>query len=224
MTRSSAVKVLPFSQSQPASKSGDRCTVCMQGSICEARSPYEAAVRSARRAVFMLSLLSAAPAVLVVLAGYSVSWGSHPTDEELTARFLSHPLEFETLRQMLDSDRGRLPPGAGPFDLAALVAPGTSAARIGNYETVLARIGARNFRYFPQSGNVVLPVSESGGSLAKSTKSYLYSSRDDPQPFLYHRSYGWRGPGAYWVSGDYRIKGQWFIRHDGTVVVAFAPY
>jgi hypothetical protein len=224
MTRSSAVNVLPFSQNQPASKPGDQCTVCMQGSICEARSPDEAAVRSARRAVLLLSLLFAAPAILVVLAGYSVSRGSHPTDEELTARFLSQPLEFEALRQMLDSDRGRLPLGAGPFDLTDLVAAGASTARMGHYEAVLARIGARNFRYSPQSGNLVLPIRTSADSFANSTKSYLYLSRDDPQPLLYRRSYGWRGPGAYWVSGDYRIKGRWFIRHDGTVVVAFAPY
>jgi hypothetical protein len=198
--------------------------VSMRGSICESCGPEEAAVRSARRAVFMLCLLLAAPAVLVVLAGYSICRGSHPTDEELTARFLSHPLDFETLRQMLDSDRGRLPHGAGPFDLTDLVAAGASTARIGHYEAVLARIGARNFRYSPLSGNVVLPISTSGDNFANSTKSYLYSSRDEPQPLLYHRSYGWRGPGAYWVTGDHRIEGRWFIRHDGTVVVAFAPY
>jgi hypothetical protein len=172
----------------------------------------------------MLSLLVAAPAILVVLAGYSLSLGSHPTDEELTARFLSHQVDFDTLAKMLDSDRGRLPLGSEPFNLAAFVAAGASTARISNYEAVLARIGARNFRYFPQSGNVVLLVSESAGHLAKSTKSYLYLSRDDPQALVYHRSYGWRGPGVYFVSGDYRIKGRWFIRHDGNVVVAFAPY
>ena len=35
----------------------------------------------------------------------------------------------------------------------------------------------------------------------------------EAQPLLCHRSYGRRGPGIYFVTGDYR-----------TVVVAFAPY
>ena|ERR1700738_4618118 len=39
------------------------------------------------------------------------------------------------------------------------------------------------------------------------------SSSHEAQPLLCHRSYGRRGPGIYFVSGDYR-----------TVVVAFAPY
>jgi hypothetical protein len=182
--------------------------MCMQESICEAPKPYEAAVtrlRRARPAVLMLSLLAAAPAILVVLAGYSVSRVSHPTDEELIARFLSHQADFQALVTLLESDR-------------------RGAAAATNYEVVLARIGARSFRYFPESGNVVLPVAESAEHLGNSTKSYVYLSRDDPQPLLYHRSYGWRGPGVYLISGDRRITGQWFIRHDQTVVVAFAPY
>lgn len=200
--------------------------MCMQESICEPPRPYEAAVTRIRRApsaVLMLSLLVAAPAILVVLAGYSVFRVSPPTDEELTARFLSHQADFQALVTLLESERRRLPLGPGPFDLADA---GASTARAGKYEALLARIGARSVRYFPESGNVVLPVAESAGHLGKSTKSYLYLSHDDPQPqpLLYHRSYGWRGPGVYLISGDRRITGQWFIRHDRTVVVAFAPY
>lgn len=132
MTRSSRLRgftILPSDNQQR----DDQCTVCTQESICEPPRPYEGAVtrvRRARPALFMLSLLIAAPAILVVLV---------------------------------------------------------------------------------------------------STRSDLHLSRADPQPVLYHRSYGWRGPGVYFVSGDYRIKEQGFIRHEGTVaegtvVVAFSPY
>jgi hypothetical protein len=69
-----------------------------------------------------------------------------------------------------------------------------------------------------------LPVSQSGEHFADTKKSYLYSSREQPQPLLDSPSYPWRGPGIYFVTGDHRIKGQWFIHHDGTVVVALAPY
>ena len=177
------------------------------------------------RAVFTLSLLLIAPVILAVLAGYySVRRISEPTDAELTARFSSHQQDFDTLAKMLDSDRHRLLLNAGPVDLANLVAAAASTPHAGNYEAVLAGIGVKDFRYFPQSGNVVLPVSQLGGTPASSTKSYLYLSRDDPQPLLHHRIYGWRGPGMYFESGDYRIEGRWFIHHERTVSVAFAPY
>jgi hypothetical protein len=167
--------------------------VSTQESICESPSADEAAESRVRReaagartekrpvpdrpswaAVLVLSLFLTAPAVLVVFVGYSVSRDSHPTDEELIARFRSHEADFRAL--------------------------------------------------VPRSGNLVVPVSESGNNLVKSTKSYVYLSHDDPQPLLYNRSYGWRGPGLYRVTGDYRIEGQWFIHHDGAVAVAFAPY
>jgi hypothetical protein len=177
--------------------------------------------RSARAAIFVLSLWMTVLIVLVVVAGYSVSADGHPTDDELTARFLAHEADFQTLAIMLDSDRRRLPLRPEPFDLADLVATGVSTARAGDYESLLARIDARNFRYFAQSGNVALPVSESGDGLPGSARSYLYLSSDQPQRFLYHRTYGWRGPGVYFVTGDYRIKGRWFIHHEGIVLVAF---
>jgi hypothetical protein len=90
--------------------------VCSKESICESPSAHEVAI---------LTLLVSLPAVWVVLAGYPVYRDSHPTNDELTGRFLSH----------------------------------------------------------------------------------------DAQPLLCHQSYGRRGPGIYFVTGDYR-----------TVVVAFAPY
>jgi hypothetical protein len=123
---------------------------------------------------------------------------------------------------MLDSDRRKLPLTDEPFDLADLVAAG--ASNEGDYKVLLAKIDATNVRYFPRSGNVVLPVAQPREHFTDIKKSYRYLSREQPQPFLPHPSYAWRGPGIYFVTGDHRIKGQWFIHHDGTVVIAFAPY
>lgn len=211
-------------------------------SICDSPSAYEVAVSCFKReatvvqtakqsaadrsrtAVFLSCLFVVVPAVLVLLAAHTAARGSHPTDEELTARFLSHESEFQSLVQMLDSDRGRLPLGAGPFELADMVAAGAGTANIGNYANLLAKIDVKNFRYFPRSGTTVLPVSDAAEDFAGAKKAYLYLSREEPQPLLHHPSYAWRGPGIYFVTGDHRIKGKWFIHHDGTVAVAFAPY
>jgi hypothetical protein len=174
--------------------------------------------------VLVLSLFVVAPLVLVLLAGHTAARGSHPTDEELTARFLSHESDFEALAHVLDSDRGRLPPGTESADLADFVHAGADSARMGQYKALLARIGATNFRYWPRSGNLSVPVPKTGSNFAATRKSYAYLSREEQQPLLHHQTYASRGPGVSWVTGGYHIKGRWFIHHDGTVVVAFAPY
>ena len=82
--------------------------------------------------VLKLSMFIAVPATLILLAAYSADRRSHPTDEELTASFLAHESDFQTLTLMLDA--------------------------------------------------------------------------------------------SYLITGDRPIKGRWFIHHDMTVAVAFAPY
>jgi hypothetical protein len=186
------------------------------------RSRQPLASRSSWTQVLAVSLLVAVPAAIVVLSGDSAARRSHPTDEELTAKFLSHEADFQALVQMLDYDRNKLPRTDAPIELADLEA--ADAARKGDYRVLLAKIDANNLRYFPRSGNVVLPVAQAGEYVADTKKSYVYLSREQPQPLLPHPSYARRGPGLYFVTGDGRIKGQWFIHHDGTVVFAFAPY
>jgi hypothetical protein len=181
--------------------------------------------RSSWGDVLLLSLFVAVPAALVLLAGYAAAARSHPTDEELTARFLAHESNFQALAQILDSDRGRLLSlGVESFEFADFAPAGAGSAHIADYKGLLARIGATDFRYFPRSGNLILSVSRSGDNFAETRKSYLYLSHEEPQPLLHQHSYSWRGPGIYFVTGDHRIKGRWFIHHDGTVVVALAPY
>jgi hypothetical protein len=182
--------------------------------------------RSTRSAALVLILFIISLAVFVWLAARADALGSPPTDEELTARFLSHEADFTALVKMIDSDRRVLPLGTEPFDLADIVAAGAGTARIriDNYKILLAKIDARNFRYCPRHGNVVVPVSESRENSDKSTKSYLYLSRDEPPPLAFHQRSGGRGSGIYSATVDERIKGRWFIRHDRTVAVAIAPY
>jgi hypothetical protein len=171
----------------------------------------------------MLSLFVAVPAAIVALSGYSTARGGNPSDDDLTARFLSHQADFEMLPPMLDSDRASLPQTDGPFDLSDLMTAG--AARNHDYRGLLAKIEAANIRYFPLSGNIVLTLAKSSDHVfADTKKSYLYLNREQPQPLPDHPSYARPGPGIYFVTEDHRIKGKWFIHHDGTLEVAFLPY
>jgi hypothetical protein len=175
--------------------------------------------------VLLLSLLVAVPVALTLFAGYAATTRSHPTDDELIVRFFSHESDFQSLVQILESDRGRpLSRGAESYEFTDFVPTGAGAAHLADYKVLLARIGSTNFRYFPRSGNLILPASRSPDNFAETKKSYLYLSRGEPQQLWRHQSDSWRGPGVYFVTGDQRIKGRWFIHHDGTLVVAFSPY
>jgi hypothetical protein len=186
-----------------------------------ARRPL--ANRSSWTEVLVLSLFVAAPATFVAFSGYSAARGGTPSDDDLTARFLSHQTDFEALPPILDTDRARLPQADGPFDLADLMAAG--AVHNHDYRALLAKIGAANIRYFPRSGNIVLPLAKSSDHFfADTKKSYLYLNREQPQPLPNKPSYARSGPGIRFVTEDHRIKGNWFIHHDGTLQVAFLPY
>ena len=186
-----------------------------------ARRPL--ANRSSWTEVLVLSLFIAVPATFVAISGYSAARGGTPSDDDLTARFLSHQTDFETLPQMLDTDRARLPQADGPFDLADLMAVG--AARNHDYRGLLAKVGAANIRYFPLSGNIVLTLANSNDHFfADPKKSYLYLNREQPKPLPNQPSYARSGPGIRFVTETHRIKGKWLIHHDGTLQVAFLPY
>jgi len=169
-------------------------------------------------------MFMAVPAALILLAAYAAARASYTSDEELTARFLSRESDFQALVHRLDSDRGRLPPGTESVDLADLVQVGADRARVGDYEALLTRIGATNFRYFPASGNLIVLVSNPGDPRATTRKSYSYLGREEPQPLLHPGAYASHAPGVYFAPADHRIKGRWFVHRDGPVVGAFAPY
>jgi hypothetical protein len=138
------------------------------------RPVARATARSYGLATVLVAGLVATAALFVLLAAKAAAQLSHPTDEELIARFLSHESTYDALTT--------------------------------------------------RSGNVVIPVGEPGESPAAASKFYLYLREGQPEPLAYRPNGGWRGPGAYVVTGDRHIKGQWYIHHNRTVVVAFAPY
>ena len=175
-------------------------------------------------AAFVLSVLLIVPVALVVLVAHTANRISDPSDEELIATFLSHEADFQELAQMLDSERGRLSLAGEAVELTDLGTAGASATRIVNYENLLRKIDVKNFRYLPRSGDIILPVSETSDSRPGCSKSYRYLPRDEPQRLVYHRGYGWRGPGIYILTGDRRIKGHWFVHHDTTLGIGFSPY
>ena len=133
-----------------------------------------ATARSYGLATVLVAGLVATPALFVLLAANAAAQLSHPTDEELIARFLSHEAAFAALTT--------------------------------------------------RSGNVVIPVGAQGESPAAATRFYVYLREGQPEPLENRPSGSWRGPGVYVVTGDRHIKGQWYIHHNRTVVVAFAPY
>ena len=107
--------------------------------------------RSSWTEVLVLILFAAVPAAIIALSCYSAARSSHPTDEELTARFLSHEADFQALCKCSIQTTGECRSRDEPFDLPDLVAAGV--ARRSDYEVLLARIGATDFRCYPQSGN-----------------------------------------------------------------------
>jgi hypothetical protein len=149
---------------------------------------------------------------------------NRPSDEELIAAFLSHEADFQKLTQMLEADHRRLPLGGDAVELTDLATAGASVTRISSYESLLRKIDVKNLRYFPLSGNIILSVSETSDGRPGCSKSYRYLPRDEPQRLVAHRGYGWRGPGIYLLTGDRRIKGQWFVHHDTTLGIGFSPY
>jgi hypothetical protein len=210
-----------------------RCSRNRQASISHVHAAIiEESLRRSRR--FTLTShareLLAATLVLCLCDGYAAATRGDPTDSELTVRFLSHESDFQSLLQILESDRSRLLSlGAESYEFADFVRAGAGTSHLVDYRGLLEKIGAANFRYFPRSGNLILPAPRSLDGSRGTSKSYLYLNHQElssgqPQPLRRYQGDSWRGPGVRFVTGDKRIKGQWFIHHEGTLVVAFAPY
>ena len=210
---------------------------------CEPASAYETCARGIQREVtadqparqrapdrsfwakvFVLSVLLVVPVASVVLMAQTANGINRPSDEELIAVFLSHEADFQKLTQMLEADHRRLALGGEAVELTDLATAGASVTRIGSYESLLRKIDVKNFSYFPLSGNIILSVSETSDGRPGCSKSYRYLPRDEPQRLVAHRGYELRGPGLYLLTGDRRIKGQWFVHHDTTLAIGFSPY
>jgi hypothetical protein len=178
-----------------------------------------------RVAVLVLITLFLAPAALTTVATHTIFQRNQPSDEELSENLLTHETKFNELVEMLASDCRSLPPGAGEsIDLAGLSAVVTSAARMDIYKRLLRQIFVADLRYFPGSGRLILLPIAAQTNIHGSSKSYAYIVGGQPQPVVAHHGYNWRGPGVYFVTGDRRVKGFWFIHHDTMITLAFSPY
>src|SRR5579862_8629133 len=123
-----------------------------------ARARHEGEADGSRwKDVLLLSIFVAATAVLTLCNGYATTARSHPTDDNLSEKFLSRESDFQSLLQILESDRIRLRSlGAESYEFADFVRIGAGTARLADCEVLLAKIGAANFRYFPRSGNLIV--------------------------------------------------------------------
>jgi hypothetical protein len=176
-------------------------------------------------AVLVLIALFLVPLALTLVAAYSVNRRNRPSDEELTANFLSHEAKFDELVDMLDSERQSLPLGRGEsIDLAGLSAVLASAARTDAYKVLLRQISVADLRYFPGSGKLILLPAAGQTNIEGSSRSYVYMMSGRPQSVVVHHGHYWRAPGVHFVTGDRRVKGPWFIHHDTMIVLGFSPY
>lgn len=161
---------------------------------------------------------------LSIFGGYEVNQVSGPSDEELTTNFFAHETAFDELVHMLAVDYPSLgDKGAATIDPATMDRLETRSERLATYRRLLRQISVADLRYFPRSGKLVL-VPNGQENPGRPSKSYVYLPHGQPQSFVQHHAYYWRGPGVDIVTGDRRLEGFWFIRHEMTIAVAVTPY
>jgi hypothetical protein len=178
-----------------------------------------------RVAMIVLITLLLAPVVLTIVAGLTLNQRNGPSDQDLLENLLAHEAQFNELVAMLTSDCRSVPPGAGEsIDLAGVSAVVTNAARKDTYERLLREISVTDLRYFPGSGRLVLMPAAAGKNIRGSSKSYVYTADGQPQPAVAQYGYHSRAPGLYFLTGDRRVKGSWFIHYDTVIRLGVSPY
>jgi hypothetical protein len=161
---------------------------------------------------------------LSIFGGYEVSQVSRPGDEALTTNFFAHEAAFDDLVHMLAVDYPSPVAKGGPaIDLATMDGLETKSERSATYRRLLRQISVADLRYFPASGKLVL-VPNGQENLERPSNSYVYLPHGQPRSFVRRHTYYWRGPGMDMITGDRRLEGFWFIRHEMTVEVAVTPY
>lgn len=237
MTHGKARSSLPFRRTRTQGRPGHDYNVMCEllqadekpadragGTAPRARKEARMRDTGARAAMWALFALLLGLSALGVFDTRYVNQQNRPSDAQLRSNFLSHEAAFEDLVRMLDRDKPTLAAGrTAVIDLSALAGLGTSAARTGRYRRLLRRISVADFRYFTDSGKLIL-VPDGQQDLRRPSKSYLYLPHGQPQPFVQDHGYDWRGPGIYLVTGDRPLRGPWFIHHDMTMELAGLPY
>lgn len=159
-----------------------------------------------------------------VFGTYGINQRSQPGDEQLMSDFFAHEATFDELVRMLSSDAASLgAKGPADVDLTTITKLDAKPLRVGMYRRLLQQISVADLHYFPESGKIIL-VPDGQENLEQPSKSYVYLPHAQPQPFVQHHGYYWRGPGVDILTGDLPLKAGWFIRHDMTIEVAVTPY
>ena len=176
-------------------------------------------------AAWLLIPLFLTPLLLALLAAYTVNQQNQPGDEQLASNFLSHQAVFEELLEMLLLDCRDLRLERGEVtDLKMLSTALDSARRVDMYKDLLKQISIADLRYFPRSGRLIL-LPDGANRTGKSwSKSYVYLPDGLSEPLVKHHGYYMRGPGVSLLTGDRRIKGDWYIHYDTMITLAFSPY
>jgi hypothetical protein len=175
--------------------------------------------------MLVLITLLLAPVVLTIVTGLTLNQRNGLSDQDLLENLLAHETKFNELVAMLTSDCRSVARGPGEsIDLAGVFAVVTSAARKDTYERLLREISVTDLRYFPGSGRLVLMPAAARTNIRGSSKSYVYTAGGQPQPVVAHDGYNWRGPGLYFLTGDRRVKGSWFIHYDTVIKLGFSAY
>lgn len=167
-------------------------------------------------------VLAAVVALAAVLSGFAAFASlSRPADKELAARFFAHEADFQRLLVMLHSDGGRLIGAGEPAGLRDLVAGGANGE---SYRLLLATLGATDLQYFPKSGRILVRIATSDVGFTGMNKYYLYTGDGASKPSFPAQRYPVRAPGVAPTSGDFQIRGGWFVHREGAVVASIASY
>ncbi len=174
-------------------------------------------------AAISIALMLGLP-TLGIFATHDANRGNQISDAELTTDFFAHEAAFDELVRMLSTDYPSLAAkGAAAIDLATIAGQDKNPARLGTYRRLLRQISVADFRYFPDSGKLIL-VPDGLQDLERPSESFLYLPHGQPQSFVRHHEYYWRGPGVDTLTRDRRLKDSWLIRHEITLEVAASPY
>ncbi|MGH8316699.1 MAG: hypothetical protein ACREUL_01815 [Steroidobacteraceae bacterium] len=159
-----------------------------------------------------------------VVGNYMSSEGNRPSDDELTENFLSHEGQFDEVVEMLTADRRTLRLESDKvIDLKSLSILLPSAARMDVYRGLLQQISVADLRYFPGTGKVILLLKPGEEDAWGSSKSYVYLPDGEPQPLIQQHGYYWRGPALTFLTGDWRIRGNWFVHYNMAISLRFSP-
>lgn len=163
-------------------------------------------------------------ALLAAFATHGVNRKNEPSDEALAMNFLSHEAEFDELVRMLASDHlSAAATEATGIDLSAAARLDENPARIAMYGGLLRQISVADFHYFPDSGRLIL-MPDGRDNLEGPSNFYLYLPHGRPQPLVPYYGSDWRMPGIYMLTGDRRLRGNWFIHREMTMQVAVSPF